>query len=180
MRLANGSTTMKIVLPLAGIVALVAILLFAGCYPTQSEFFRAAREDYTLGSKRPPMDTVVRNYEGPSVPDNLAPTMSIETMTRKASAPANPLYTILARIESTGDYAPMGIRGGENFLYSGVFGTKWIKNSSSLLPLRLKRHKPLDRYAQPPVEPMLLRVTTNSVAFIACLEGCDTGHCSFH
>jgi hypothetical protein len=179
MRRFTGSTATRIVMTLAAFAVVITVVLFAGCYPTRSEILTAARTDYDFGKPRPPKDTTIGRYDGATVPDGLAPTMTIETLTLKASASPNPFYRILARIHSTGNYAPLGIVGGDNFLYRAIGGSKWITNDSSAFPHRLKHHAPLDSLATPPVEPMLVRITTNSIAFVACLEGCPSGHCSY-
>jgi hypothetical protein len=179
MRLVAGSTAMKIMVSIAAFAGAIAIVLFMGCYPTRSEILSAARTDYDFGRPRPPKDTTLNGYDGPTVPDSLAPAMTIETMTLKSSATANSLYQLLARIQSDRDYPPLKIRRGDNYLYRVIGGSKWITHDSTTFPRRLKHHAPLDSLATPPSEPMLVRITTNSIAFVACLEGCSSGHCSY-
>ncbi len=168
-------------------------LLFVGCQsvfnpphtelglPTEAEIARAVREDYDFaGIKRPPKDTTIRDLSGPSVPDSDAPVMTIETMTLKRSVRPNPLFRLLARIESGGDYTPMGIRRGENFVWRDSGGNNWVSPKGSLQRHRLVRHPRLDRPPMIPHEPGLLRVAVNSTSFVVCLDGCyPAGHCGY-
>lgn len=187
MKLGPRLTTLKCMA-----IGPLVVLLFAGCQslfnpprpelrlPTEAEIAQAAQTDYDFGPKRPPKDTVIPGLTGPSVADSNAPVMTIETMTRKRSAVPNPLLQMLARIESTGDYTPMGIRRGENFVWRDVGGTNWVSAAGSSRPHRLVRHVNLDRRAMKPHEPGLLKVAVNSTSFVVCLDDCPwTGHCGY-
>lgn len=187
MTLAARLTTLKhlAIGPLAG-------LLFVGCQslfdpprpeprlPTPREVIRSAQDDYDYGPKRPARDTVIPGLGGPSVPDNSAPTMTIETMTRKRSVRPDPLLRVLARINSSDDYPHMGIRRGDNLVWRDVSGTNWITpNETGARSHRLVRIPRFDRPAMMPHEPGLLKIRVNSTAFVACLDCPHTGHCGF-
>lgn len=180
MRLNARASTTKGLAIASTIVLLLPVLVVQGCRPSQETIVQAAGENYDFGAKRPPHDTTINTFAGESVPDSLAPdTIFIESMTLKRSAQSNPFYTLIARIQSNKDYRPIGIRRGDNFLWRDIFGKKWITTSASTLPHGLDHHRPLDWHAPRPHDPVLLRVRTNSIAFVVCLDDCSSGHCSY-
>ena len=176
MRLTTRVSTLKCL-----VIAPLIALLLPGCRPEGSEILQAAVESYDYGAKRPPVDTLIASLRLPSIPDSLAPdTITIETMMPKPSARINPFYKLIARIHSSRDYPPMGIRRGDNYLWRDYLKKKWITNDSTALPHGLSEHEALNRSEMKPHEPRLLRIRTNSVAFVACLDDCPSGHCSFY
>jgi hypothetical protein len=172
-------------------MALLAGLSFAGCKgqveppnpyvftSTQMAVLRTAEDDYDVApSERPPKDTTDRAFPpGHSVSDNLAPTMTIATMTLKAGhLPSS--RKLLARITSNRDFPPMGIQRGMNYVWRDTLSrVAWITPKGGGPDHALA---PAPRYQftpRPEHQPSLLRIAVNSVAFIVCLDDCPTGHC---
>lgn len=157
--------------------------------PTQIAVLLAA-DDYDSGPERPAIDTIDRGFTGPTVPDNLAPNMTIATMTLRPGRPEG-RRRLLARITSDGDYPPMGIRRGMNFVWRDTWAnslaaaqtwTNWVTPSRAGEPShRLVRDPRLDRFANVAGHhtPNLLKLRVNSTGFLVCLgdPACPSGHC---
>jgi hypothetical protein len=145
--------------------------------PTNAQVFAAAQRHYSVRSERPPRDTTDYSLPpGHSVPENDAPIMTIATMTANPGPILFP-GKILARITSSRDYKPMGIKQGPNILWRDAYKRVWITPQSNGPHEELNQ---VPRYIfplEPGHEPSLLRVKTNSFAFIACLDDCGSGHC---
>lgn len=176
MRFATRLNTLKCL-----VIAPIIAMPLTGCRPERSEILQAAAEGYVYGAKRPPVDTLIPSLKLPSIPDSLAPdSITIETMMPKPSVRRNPFYKLIARIHSSRDYPPMGIRRGDNYLWRDILRKKWITNDVDAIPHGLSEHEPFNRPEMKPHEPRLLRIRTNSVAFVACLDDCPSGHCSYY
>lgn len=167
-------------------------LLFAGCQslfdpprpapslPTQREIIQAARDDYDYGPKRAARDTLIPDLGGPSVHDDSAPVMTIETMRRKGSVRPDPLLQMLARINSDRDYPHMGIRRGDNFVWRDISNVNWITpNEAGARSHRLVRVQRFNPRTTTFHEPGLMKIRMNSTGFIVCLDCLPVGHCGY-
>jgi hypothetical protein len=170
------------------IVMLCASALLAGCpsqfepprpgtrMPSGAEVLDAAQNFYVAGPERPPKDTTDFSLPpGHSIAENDAPRMTIATMTASAG-PTPPSVKILARITSTGDYAPMGIRQGRNIVWRDAENRAWLTPQNGS-PRQLSSVPGWVFPIQPGHEPSLYRVRTNSFSFVVCLDDCGSGHC---
>jgi hypothetical protein len=169
----------------------VAALLLASCTtvastPSQIAAEQVAQAGYLVGTEREPRDTTDPNFRYASVPDDSAPRMWIATMTpTSAVQPGAPRF--LARIRSDGDYPPMGISRGLNYVWredtTGIAQVNWryrvtpARKGAPDHPLtRVPRYEwPLGSAHAP----NLLRVRVNSRAFVICLDDCPPGHCGY-
>lgn len=146
----------------------------------QGALLDAEEHSYVVGEERPPKDTADDAFpNGHSVPDSEAPTMTIATMTPKHWSPFP--GKIVARITSSSDFPPMGIKEGKNYIWRDVFGTAWV-TPAKLLSLSHKL-KPVPGYEFPAVpghQPSLYKVHVRSFSFVACLDDCPSGHCGMY
>jgi hypothetical protein len=181
-----ATRTCLVITPLAG-------LLLVGCKGqfepprvdvrtiTQISVLSAATNEYDVSPvERPPKDTIDRAFPGGhSVPDDLAPSMTIATMTLKQGhAPSFP--KLLARITSTGDFAPMGIRKGMNYVWRDASDTAWVTPARPGPDHKLELTPGYQFPPRPERQPSLFRVAVNSFAFVLCLDDCPTGHCGMY
>lgn len=173
--------------PKCPMLAVLAASAFAGCTPpppphvptpAQLALLTEVELQYDVSpTERPPTDTTDLGFPpGHSVSDDDAPTMTIATMTLKGGF-APPRQKLIARITSNRDFPPMGIQRGMNYLWRDTL-TKvaWIT------PRAGPDHQlePVPGYqfqSRPEHQPSLIRVRTNSFAFVACLDDCPSGHC---
>lgn len=161
----------------------LALVLLVGCPQTstrvvsQSAVLGAVDVNYEISrTERPPKDTIDNRFPpGHSVPDDSAPSMTIATM---SPITPSPLFRILARITSSGKFPPMGIEPGKNYLWRNLSdSTVWITPANGGPNKRLVNVPGYVFRPMPGHEPGLRRVKVNSTAFVACLEGCPSGHC---
>jgi hypothetical protein len=205
MRLDEEQTLSRVVLVL--LIAMLPLgcrsLFFPPGYPdearspafttTQAIILEEARTDYDFGPERPAVDRVDRSFPGPTVPDSMAPDMSMAMATLKAGR-TRPPRRIIARITSNRDYPLMGIHEGANYIWRDTWDTTtvaaatWINRVTSAKrgepDHQLVRDPRLDQF--PPVvtqhTPSILKLTVNSIAFEACLDdpACPSGHCGYY
>jgi hypothetical protein len=175
MKSAARSSTLKVLT----IVLLGGLL--AGCGGRQSEAIqarvvKAAEDDYDVAAERDPTDTTDANFPpGHSVPDNTAPKMKIATMKLKLGHAQQP-FKLIARINSQGDYAPMHILKGMNYVWRDGWGAYITpENQSDRYTLQLVPNYYFK--ARPEHQPSLLHVKVHSEAFVVCLDDCGSGHC---
>ena len=212
MRLARGWSTGMVKLALAGAV----VLLPGGCRDTASRSDSASVADtarpasadatrrdtsnavivrqagtlYDFGPERRPIAIRDSGFAGPVVSDTTAvPRMTIATASLKSGV-VPPQERILARIHSSGDYAPMGIHAGDNYIArsssdttaAAQWVTKVVSANASAMAYQLRRDARSIEYTHgEPREPRLVRITVHSVAIAVCLSDpvCSSGHCGY-
>jgi hypothetical protein len=157
---------------------------------TNAGIVRQAGSLYDYGRERPPAAIKDSAFPGPVVEDPPgAPNMSIATATLKEGV-TQPPHRILARIHSSGDYAPMGIRAGDNYIWRSSWdSTKAASWVTSIVPgdsaatrHTLQRDARLTEYTHgDAAEPRLVRITVHSLAIGVCLSDpvCTSGHCGY-
>jgi hypothetical protein len=174
------------------LVAALAGVLLAGCAnqfdpplwgthaTIQFALLSAEENNYVVGSERPPKDTVDQAFPlGHSVQDADTPTMTIATMTPTGSSPFPGV--ILARITSTGEFPPMGIKPGKNYIWRDPSGTAWITPAIAGAPSHKLQPVPGYQFARESGhQPSLYKVKVKSFAFVACLDDCPSGHCGMY
>jgi hypothetical protein len=151
---------------------------------------RRARTLYEYGPERRPIAITDSAFAGPVVPDTTAvPRMTISTATLKPGVTPPP-ERILARIRSSGDFAPMGIHAGDNYIARSSSDSTSAAQSVTMVvsanlaasPYRLHRDARAIEYTHgDPREPRLVRITVHSFAIAACLSDpvCSSGHCGY-
>jgi hypothetical protein len=180
--------------------AVLLTVLVSGCSWIERLFGRPqitqpliveAAKDYDVGPERPATPETDRTFPGPTAPDSAAPTsITIASMTLKPGRPRGPRQ-LMARITSDKAYPLMGIVEGQNFIWRNTWDSTDVASVNTLTPAKagapdhvLTRDYRPNRYpaVDRPHRPRLLKLTVNSIAFVACLDdpGCGTGHCGFY
>ena len=157
---------------------------------TTAGILREARTTYEYGPERPPISIQDTAFPGTVVSDpGTVPRMTIATAKLKPGAQP-PAYPVLARIRSSGDYPPMGIHAGDNFIWrsssdttmAANWATKLVAGRDSATSYSLHRDTRSIEYTHgDPKEPRLVRITVHSMAIGVCLSDpvCSSGHCGY-
>jgi hypothetical protein len=145
---------------------------------------------YDYGEERLPLGVSDPAFPGTHVDDGTIPRMRIATARLKANTP-QPSARIIARITSEGDYAPMGIRAGDNYVWRNTWrnadSASWVtrivprdpSGRTHDLVRDYRKHEYTHERAE---EPRLVLLQVRSVGLGICLDDpvCGTGHCGYY
>jgi hypothetical protein len=177
---------------LAGL-AILAAFVAQGCRPEpkplQRTIAQQADSNYEFGPAREAVNITDPAYPGTVTAGLPRYPMRIATATLKPGRPPT-ADRIIALITSDGDYAPLGIAKGRNYVWrnsrdtaqKATWITKVVPADSAKPDYVLHRDARHREYTSGnPAEPRLVQVTVASYAFDLCLDdpACPTMHCGY-